>query len=147
MEKGPDIFIKAIHLLKERQENVQVVLTGRCRQYVMRELDKIGVPYHYFEMCDMKKLNQLYNVLDLYIVASRVEGGPRAINECALTKTPLYSTDVGISSDICHPDSIFDMNNVDTVLECVSDTAWNYDKAMEYSIANHMKRFTETVFG
>ena len=34
-------------------------------------------------MCDFKTLNELMNCLDLYIVASRVEGGPRAINECS----------------------------------------------------------------
>ena len=98
-------------------------------------------------MVDFNTLNELYNCLDLYIVSSRFEGGPRSIVECGFTKTPIISTDVGIASEFLSSKSIFDMNNVDTVLECVSDTAWNYDKAMEYSIANHMKRFTETVFG
>ena len=146
LEKGPDIFIKTIELLRYKHENLQVVLTGRCRQYVMNELKRIGIVYHYFEMCNMKQLNELYNAIDLYIVASRVEGGPRAINEAALTKTSLYSTDVGIATDICHRDSIFDMNKPHTVLECRADTEWNYQQAMKYSIANHMENFTKTVF-
>ena len=54
-------------------------------------------------------LNELYNCLDLYIVASRVEGGPQAIMECAITKTPIISTDVGIASYILESKAIFDM--------------------------------------
>ena len=63
-------------------------------------------------MCSLQQLNELYNCLDLYIVGSRVEGGPRAINESSLTKTPLLSTYLLISNLLCHPTSIFDMNNI-----------------------------------
>ena len=146
LEKGPDIFIEVIRLLKERKKNLQVVLTGRCRQYVMNHLDRMGVRYHYFQMCHQELMNQLYNALDLYVVASRVEGGPRAINEAALTRTPLYTTDVGIAPYICHPKSFFDMNTVVTVLSCKTDTEWNYKQAIKYSIANHMKKFNKIVF-
>ena len=46
------------------------------------------------------KLNKLYNILDLYIVSSRIEGGPQAILESSITKTPILSTDVGVASEI-----------------------------------------------
>ena len=49
--------------------------------------------------------------LTLYIVASRVEGGPQSIPECALTRTPIISTDVGIASNILSSESIFSMDN------------------------------------
>ena len=62
-------------------------------------------------MVSSKELNELYNILNLYIVASRVEGGPQAILECALTKTPIISTDVGIASEILDKKSIFNMTN------------------------------------
>ena len=58
-----------------------------------------------------ENLNKLYNILDLYIVSSRVEGGPQSILECAQIKTPIISTDVGIASDILSKESIFDMDN------------------------------------
>ena len=57
------------------------------------------------------KLNKLYNILDLYLVTSRVEGGPQAILECGITKTPILSTDVGVASEILHPDSLYNENN------------------------------------
>ena len=142
-EKGPDIFVKAVVLLKNKYPNMKVLLTGLRRQYLMRELQKNNIEFYYFEMCDFTMLNELYNCLDLYIIGSRCEGGPRAINECSLNKTPLFSTNVGISELLCHPDSIFDMNNVETILDCKHDIEYNYEKAQLYTIKNYMKEFTK----
>lgn len=68
----------------------------------------------YFQMIDSVELNELYNCLDLYIVSSRVEGGPRAIIECAISKVPIISTDVGIAKLILDESSIYDMNDSKT---------------------------------
>ena len=56
---------------------------------------------------ELPLLNKLYNCLDLYVVASRYEGGPQAIFECATTKTPILSTDVGAAALILDSESIF----------------------------------------
>lgn len=144
LEKGPDIFLKSVKSLKKNKyPNLKVVLTGKNRHYIKNELKKNNIDFYYFEMCDFKKLNELYNCLDLYIVGSRVEGGPRAINECSLLKIPLLSTNVGISSLLCHPESIFDMNNVESILDCKTDINYNYDKAQKYTIKNYMAEFTK----
>ena len=62
-------------------------------------------------MATFDEINELYNITDLYIVSSRYEGGPQSILECALTRTPLISTDVGIAKEILDDSSIFDMSN------------------------------------
>ena len=62
-------------------------------------------------MATFDTMNELYNCLKLYIVASRYEGGPQAILECAITKTPIISTDVGVASEILASESIFNMEN------------------------------------
>ena len=49
---------------------------GKKREYIISRLKKENINYSYFEMVDFSSLNDLYNILDLYIVASRVEGGP-----------------------------------------------------------------------
>ena len=54
-------------------------------------------------MGSFEEINELYNILNLYIVASRYEGGPQSILECSLTRTPIISTDVGIASEILSP--------------------------------------------
>lgn len=145
LEKGPDIFIECIKQLKPKHKNIKVLLTGLRRQYVQKELKKINVPYYYFEMCDFTTLNELYNCLDLYIVSSRVEGGPRAINECGLTKTPLLTTDVGIVSLICHPESIFKIDYPHTILSSTCNIDYNYNQCLKYTIKNYMKTFTHNL--
>ncbi len=111
MIKGPDRFVEIVKYLNDIENNLIVLLTGKRRGYVIAELEKSNINYIYFEMVDFKKLNELYNCLDLYIVSSRIEGGPQAIVECGITKTPIISTNVGIASEILSQESIFDMSN------------------------------------
>ena len=94
-------------------------------------------------MCDFDTLNKFYNAIDLYIVSSRVEGGPRAINECALTKTPIYSTKVGIYELLLNKESIFDMNNPETIKKCHSNISHNYENSQKYMIKNYIQIFTQ----
>ena len=96
-------------------------------------------------MCYFKTLNELYNCLDLYIVGSRVEGGPRAINECSLTKTPLLTTNVGIAPYMVNPKSIFDMNNIETILNCETNIDYNFNQSQKYIIKNYMETFTKNL--
>ena len=110
MSKGPDQLFEIIKAISE-QKNLFVILAGHRRTYLINLLEENNVPYKYYERVDQASLNELYNCLDLYIVSSRVEGGPQAIFECALSKTPIISTDVGVASEILSKNSIFDMNN------------------------------------
>ena len=63
-----------------------------------------------FQWFLLLNLIRLYNILDLYIVSSRIEGGPQAIMECAVSKTNIISTDVGVASQILHHESIIKDN-------------------------------------
>ena len=64
-------------------------------------------------MLNFSELNELYNVLNLYVVSSRYEGGPQSIVECAASRTPIVSTDVGIASQILSNESIYSDNILD----------------------------------
>ena len=104
--KGPDRFIEIVKSKKDDLNNLKVVLTGKRRQYIISELEKLNIDYVYLEMVTFEELNELYNILDLYIVSSRIEGGPQAILECGITKTPIISTDVGVASEVLASESI-----------------------------------------
>jgi len=109
--KGPDRLARIINEMNTEYDNLTVLLTGKRRQFIISELEKMKIKYVYLEMVDFNTLNELYNCLDLYIVTSRIEGGPQAIVECGITRTPIISTDVGIASEILHQNSIFNMEN------------------------------------
>ena len=138
LSKGPDRFIEILIELNKKNKNIEVLLTGKRRDYLIKNLKKNKIPYIYHEMITFEQLNELYNCIDLYIVASRVEGGPQAILECAITKTPIISTDVGIASKILHESSIFTMENFSTAKPSES---YAYKNSIKYKIPEWFNNF------
>ena len=141
--KGPDRFIEIVKSKKDDIKNLKVVLTGKRRQYVISELEKLNIDYVYLEMVTFEELNELYNILDLYIVSSRIEGGPQAVVECGITKTPIISTDVGFATDILSSESIFDMSNYK---DAAPNINYAYEKSLELSIPKGFQKFTNLIF-
>ena len=84
--KGPDIFIKAIKILKKSIPEIFVLISGPSRGYLN------------FSLYD--DLLKLYKCLDVYLICSREEGGPRAIMESFASKIPLVTTNVGQAIDM-----------------------------------------------
>ncbi len=137
LSKGPDIFCDLVEGFHQNNSNVQCVLSGWRRQYVMNRLDKAGIKYHYFEWADFETLNDLYNCLDLYLVSSRCEGGPQAIVEAAVTKTPIISTDVGLARYILAEESVFG----DGSQTAQPNTQHAFDSVQQYLIPEGFKPF------
>ena len=75
----------------------------------------------------------MYNACDLYVVGSRCEGGPQAILECAATKTPIVSTDVGIASEILSDSCVFNVDN-HTYFPSVDDVEHAYNTVASRSL-------------
>ena len=90
-------------------------------------------------MVDLKELNELYNVLDLYVVSSRIEGGPQAIMECAITETPIVSTDVGIASEILNQESIY--KSIEQFHKAQPNTEFALQKAKSFIIPKGMESY------
>lgn len=143
LEKGPDIFCDFVEKRFEQDKNIHVVLAGWRRQYVINRLKKAGIPYSYFEWADFKTLNELYNTLSLYIVSARQEGGPQAIVECALTETPIISTDVGVAREVLHTDSIAKDFTAKALGDCVPEVSYNFQNVQKYTIPQGFTRFRE----
>ncbi len=139
--KGPDILFNILDKEFKKNPNTKVVLAGKRRQFIIGLLEKNNIPYKYFEMVDEDKLNLLYNILDLYIVSSRLEGGPQAIIECAISKTPIISTNVGVSPEILSSDSIF--NSLKEYEYAKPNIEFAYNNAKKYTLKKGMKLFEE----
>ena len=139
--KGPDIFLKVVNKLSKQNDNLKVILAGKRRDYVIKNLLDLKIDFKYFEMASTETLNELYNILDIYIVSSRLEGGPQAILESAITKTPIISSDVGVASQILNPKSLFDSNNPDSYFSAVPDTEFAYKKVKKYETPQGFKEF------
>ncbi|MDB4247448.1 glycosyltransferase [Acidimicrobiia bacterium] len=137
LSKGPDQLFTIIKKFAEN-ENILVILSGHRRNYITSLFDKSKINYIYFEQVNTKTLNELYNCLDLYIVASRIEGGPQAIFESALTRTPIISTDVGAAGQFLSKKSIYNMENFQLA---ETDTELAYDNVIKLAIPSGFNSF------
>ncbi len=140
MIKGPDILIESLLKLRNDNQNLRVLIAGNRRQYVLQKLNEYQFEFKYFEMVDINTLNNLYNILDLYLVTSRLEGGPQAILECSQTKTKIMSTDVGVAPEILSRSALFNLNNFDYDPNKL-DVEHNFISSSKYTLPNGAKLF------
>jgi len=97
--KGPDIFLEVIKNLKEEFE-IHCLLSGPARGYVKKGLDEMGVPYTHRYYDNPWEVSQCYRACDLYLITSRIEGGPKSMLESLASGVPLVTTKVGMVPDI-----------------------------------------------
>jgi glycosyltransferase involved in cell wall biosynthesis len=116
--KGPDIFLDVVTRLSERYK-IFVLLNGPARGYIKRGLELANIEYRH-DNTPFTELPLYYHCLDLYLVTSREEGGPKALHESMATGVPLISTRVGMAPDMIQ-------TGVNGILTDVEDT----DKLVE----------------
>jgi glycosyltransferase involved in cell wall biosynthesis len=100
MEKGPDVFVETVERLKARVPTLFVLLTGPARGFVKAGLERAGIPYHHEFVTDTSGLAKFYHALDLYLVTSRQEGGPKTLLESMASGVPVVTTRVGQAMDL-----------------------------------------------
>jgi len=138
LSKGPDRLVQVIEHFVKNESNITVLLAGKRRNFIINELEMRDINYKYFEMVDFSTLNELYNCLDLYVVSSRYEGGPQAILECAISKTPIISTDVGVAPEILATESIFTMDSISLAKPNIDEAYYN---AQKFTIPNGLEDY------
>jgi len=116
--KGPDVLMEILRGLTRRGINIHVVLAGPRRHWLLSQLQAGGIPHTYIghpaasddlqiNSLPRDTLNVLYNLVDLYVVASRSEGGPHALLEAAASRCKVISTPVGMAPDVLEQACIF----------------------------------------
>ena len=98
--KGPDVLVAAAERLREYVPDLWFLLTGPSRGYVMAGLERAGIPYRHRYLPSLESVARAYEAIDLCIVASRDEGGPRAVLESMAIGVPLVTTRVGQAADL-----------------------------------------------
>lgn len=101
--KGPDLFVEAVEKMA-RDLPVAVLLTGPARGYVKAELTRRQIPFAHILIKNQAEIADCYHALDLYLVTSREEGGPKGIMEGMASGVPVVSTAVGMAEDLIHDD-------------------------------------------
>lgn len=135
--KGPDVFLEIVKGVYQKNPNIHVVLAGPRRFWLRGQLEKFQIPFTFvgeniIGRDDLKEntlnreiINKLYNVIDLYVIGSRMEGGPQAVLESCITQTKLISTDVGIVPDVLNKSQIYSnhLDAIDFILKDI-ESSW-----------------------
>lgn len=98
--KGPDILLAVLSRLQLLVPGLHVLLSGAARGYVRRGLETLGIPYRHVRAAEYADVGRLYHAVDLTLVTSREEGGPKAMLESMCSGIPLVSTRVGQAADL-----------------------------------------------
>jgi glycosyltransferase involved in cell wall biosynthesis len=115
--KGPDIFLKIIERLKDEVPGLWVLLSGPARGFIKNGLNTLGIPYRHQYLDEYKELSGFYDALDLYLITSREEGGPKACLESMSKMVPLITTTVGQCRDLVESGKNAMMAPIDNVEE------------------------------
>lgn len=127
--KGPDIFVEVVEKLYRKHKNIHILLTGPARGYVKKGLKKFNISYSHYNLADYHDIVQFYQVLDMYLITSRAEGGPKAFLESWAAGVPVVSTQVGMPADLI-------VHGKNGMLASVEDTA---------AIAEHAEKLIEEI--
>lgn len=98
--KGPDVLLAMLRAVRERRPELHVLLSGPARGFVRRGLDELRIPYVHRRLEHYEQIATLYSALDVYVVPSRQEGGPKGVLEAMAAGVPVVSTRVGQAADL-----------------------------------------------
>lgn len=121
--KGPDVLVSALARLRDEAPELHILLTGPARGYVRRELDRLAIPHTHVLARSRGELARAYHALDVYLVAARQEGGPKAVLEAMATGVPLVTTRVGQAQELVEDGAngwLVDVEDVEALAACAA---------------------------
>ena len=91
---GPDTLVAVLEQ-EHASRRFSSSSTGPARGYVRGELERLQIPYRHVQLNSLELAARAYHVLDVYLVTSRQEGGPKSVLESMAAGVPLVTTRVG----------------------------------------------------
>lgn len=118
--KGPDILLEIARQTRTAGlKQCHFLLAGPRRHWLRERFKYYNIPYTFVgneirsddideNTLTRSRLNELYNISDLNIVASRSEGGPHAVLEALSSKCEIISRRVGVAEDLLSEENLYD---------------------------------------
>jgi glycosyltransferase involved in cell wall biosynthesis len=82
----------------------------------------VGIPYRYANLNPRRRLASAYHAVDVYLVTSRQEGGPKSVLESMAAGAPLVTTRVGEAPELVSDGEnglLADVDDVEALAESV----------------------------
>jgi len=157
-QKNPDGLIEIGKQIKDR---AVFILAGPRRHYLVNGCKKNGIPYvfvgdesFHVEMSDdvmennmnNEIISELYNLIDVYLVTSVSEGGPKAIPEAVLSEKVIFSTEVGFASMLLDEFSVCDIEEMPERILSVVDNSEEYKNVVSKNYHKTFKYYDRQYF-
>lgn len=119
-QKDPKFFLEILKGINLTKEQWCLVLAGPRRHWIVDQCDRHNIPYIFIGSLPQKgkddidvnnnsseTMAKLYNFVDVSVVSSRREGGPKAVIESIFCGTPVISRPVGFAPDFISPEGLY----------------------------------------
>jgi glycosyltransferase involved in cell wall biosynthesis len=97
--KGIEVFLDALKNVAAKGHTFGVLITGPGWDAAVRQLESYGIEVHYRPFVPDRLMATVYNALDLYVVTSKIEGGPAPLLESMACSVPVVTTPVGLARE------------------------------------------------
>jgi glycosyltransferase involved in cell wall biosynthesis len=99
-EKGADVMIQALPLLRSQTARLAMVGAGREQQALLQQAERLGVADRIHWAGVVPGAGRLFRAFDCFALSSRTEGTPIALFEAIAAGTPVVATSVGGVPDV-----------------------------------------------
>ncbi len=131
--KGVGTFIKALKAVKDRSSDVAVMITGPGWNKIVSELKAYDIRVYYYPFLVDELMPAFYNAIDMYVITSRIEGGPAPLLESMACRTPVVTTPIGLAIDYIQDG----VNGLLIEKDSVEETAAAIEKLVESTERRH----------
>lgn len=142
--KGQDILFRAVYKLKQEGYPVRlkVVGSGRMKPEFEQMVKNIGINEVTNFTGQLEPGLEVYQQLansDIFVLPSRQEGLPRVLIEAMAVGLPCIATDVGGVFELLEDEEIVAVDNVEQIVNKVTEFAKNKEQRLKVMERNHRK--------
>lgn len=133
--KGHDVLIKAFKLIRESLPGAKLVIAGRedaqTKEGLLKLIKEFNLSKDIIFLGKQENLADIFNIMDIFILSSFIEGIPLAVIEAMYMNIPVIATDVGGLREIIEDGKtgmIVPSNNPQAIVNSAIDLLSNRNK-------------------
>lgn len=137
MYKSPDVVLRSVEILNKNKKEYHLdwLGDGIFKQDMLKLAESLNISEQvsFLGSVDRKHVIDFLDASDVFVLASRTEGLPRAIIEAMSRGIPCIGTNVGGIPELVHKDLLVDVNNSEDLALKISFLLSSKERYLMYS--------------